>query len=393
VTKERKKDTMANTNEINFSSVFSNIAEKLQKPEKVKSEKVKKEKLITFKGKDEKNDYAFSFAGSYHPKAGKSFMNIASLRDEEPTSGLDLLQDVGLDNENFKVHVVKRHMPDIFNPGQYLETEGSQVVATWNQKQFEMNPSVSEGWADFTWEDSLLPPEEMENALIPWGITAFDNGKRVAVQYLVGDIGEGGIKEGVAYLLTLMGSLDGSLALMGKQTMTRIVCANTFAHVQLQQNGGLGKLRRHAQANTKLGLWKNSYAEIVTESKEYQKKFEKMMQRKIQPSEQKQFFTALFGKNIEDATERNQQQLLNIETQFVQHLTEQPGSEELEHGTVWQWTQGLSSWNIREKRVNLRGNIGNVNEEVVRTRSRFDQILTSDTYSQPAMNYLYQLVA
>lgn len=363
-------------------------------PEK---KKINKKSLGHDADENSPNGYAFNFAATFHPKAGEAFHSLGDVMTEEPADGMDLLSSVGLDSENFKVHVVERVMPDVRNPGLYLPAGGHQVVATWGKKQFEMNSDVSAKWADFNWEDVLLPPDEIKNAVIPWGIVAFDNGKRVSMQYLVGDIGNGGIERGNAYLLTLMGSLDGSLASLSKRTVTRIVCANTFAHVANEKSEiGVGRLKRTANAKDRLEVWKESYKNAVEASVEFRNVVDKMMSRKIQNSEKKEFFTALFGKNIEkdNLTDRAKTMLYNAHGDFVNHLeNEQPGVEELDTSTVYGWVQGYSSWSLRNKRTSVHGYTGNVDVETVKIRSRFDNVLNTDTQQQPALQYLYQLVA
>jgi len=384
---------MSNTNSI--ASIFANTNFDIEKP--AKASKVSKlaigsEDVTT----DNPNGHAFGFAAVFSPQAGKAWHGLGEVMEETPTSGLQLLEKVGLDSENFGIHVLPRVMPSVKNPGLYLPTSGSQVVATWGEKQFEMNASVSASWANFSWENALLPPKELEEALIPFGLIVFDNGAKACMQYLVGDIGEGGFADGNAYLLTIMGSLDGSMALSPRKTIMATVCMNTMMHVKAQAAIGNGNLKRTANAYILLDDWKSSLVDVVESTSQYQKTLDKMLSRKIVDSEKREFFSNLFGKSLtdNDLSDRQTKSLEKLHVDFLNHLdNDQPGVEDIDTSTVFGWAQGVTSWTLRSKRTNIHGYTGDVNLETVRLRSRYEDVLNTDTTAQPALQYLYQLVA
>jgi len=123
---------------------------------------------------------------------------------------------------------------------------------------------------------------------------------------------------------------------------------------------------------------------------------EKMLSRKIVDSEKREFFSNLFGKSLtdNDLSDRQTKSLEKLHVDFLNHLdNDQPGVEDIDTSTVFGWAQGVTSWTLRSKRTNIHGYTGDVNLETVRLRSRYEDVLNTDTTAQPALQYLYQLVA
>lgn len=339
------------------------------------------------------NRYTKDFRCAFHPDAGTAWHTLGAL-EMKPETAEDMVNAIDL---NFNVEVVPRYMPSVKEPGKFLKTDGYVAVAvTPEGKQWELNSDITETWSSFGYLDVFTPPKELEDKLIPWGITSFDRGARAAIQFRIAEIGNKGIEDGVAWLLTVMGSLDGSHAQKAFSGAVTIVCGNTWLHA-LHSGENHGKaLRRHAAAESQLADWKKNYATALADTKKFKELSNRMREKKLTDENKNRILELIFGKSTDDIdnlTQRGQTRLTNKIEGFYEHLAEQPATADLQVNTVWGWLQGYTSYALRKKATTIHGTTGGLDKKIVESRSRFDSILNTDTNTDPVFQYLYSLAS